>query len=147
MTGRWPVTLLAIVGALTAGFAAQSSGSGVQAVAWALAAGIGLSLMVRGAGLRVLGAVLAVLALAGATWAGQAGLWLVLAGFAVAAAAEVGVILLGPRWAYRPRTQRPGGDDPWAAMDRGEDPTDDDPTQGDDGGTGEQDMRPGGASG
>lgn len=152
MTGRWPVTLLAVAGALGAGFAAQSSGSGVQAFAWALAAGIGLSLMVRGVGLRVLGVALTALAVAGAGWAGRAGLWLVVAGFAVAAVAQLGVIVWGPGWASRPRGPRAGGDDLWAAMDRGDDPTLDDANAapGESDGSapaGEQDVRPDGAAG
>ena len=91
MTGRWPVTLLAVAGSLTAGFAAQAAGSGVASLAWALAAGLGLSLMVHGPWLRLLGVALTVLAVASGGWAAQAAQWVALGGFAVAAVALAAV--------------------------------------------------------
>ena len=90
--------------------------------------------MLRGAGLRVVGVLLTVIAVMGAGWSVQAGQWVAAAGFAVAAVASLGLVLWGPRW----RSDRGSGGaralDPWAAMDKGEDPTDA-PTD-------EQDMRP-----
>ncbi|HQD21906.1 MAG TPA: hypothetical protein PKY27_06580 [Arachnia sp.] len=134
MIGRAPVTLVAAAGAVTAGIAAQAASSPVGSLAWAAAAGIGLSLMLRGAGLRVVGVLLTVIAVMGAGWSVQAGQWVAAAGFAVAAVASLGLVLWGPRW----RSDRGSGGaralDPWAAMDKGEDPTDA-PTD-------EQDMRP-----
>ena len=139
MIGRAPVTLVVAAGAVTAGIAAQAAESPVGSVAWAAAAGVGLSLMLRGAGLRVVGVLLAALATTGACWSVQAGQWVALAGFVVAAVGAAGLVVWGPRW----RTERASGGgralDPWAAMDKGEDPTDA-PVD-------EQDMRPSGETG
>ena len=124
MTGRWAVTLLALAGALTAGFSAQAAGSGVASLGWALAAGLGLSLMLRGLQLRVLGVALTALAVAAAGWAGQAGQWVSLAGFAVSALALLGMVWWGPGWVARRRADGAHPVDLWAAMDSGADPTD-----------------------
>ena len=135
MTGRWPVTLLALAGSLVAGFSAQAAGSGVASLAWAVAAGLGLSLMLRGVWLRVLGVALTALAVASAGWAWQAGQWVALGGFVATAAALLGMAWWGPAWVAR-ATQ--AGDHPvdlWKAMDDGADPT------------GEQDVRAAGGSG
>ena len=98
MIGRAPVTLVAAAGAVTAGIAAQAASSPVGSLAWAAATGIGLSLMLRGAGLRVVGVLLTVIAVMGAGWSVQAGQWVAAAGFAVAAVASLGLVLWGPRW-------------------------------------------------
>ncbi|MBK7821235.1 MAG: hypothetical protein IPJ61_09185 [Tessaracoccus sp.] len=141
MIGRAPVTLAAAAGAVTAGIAAQAASSPVGSLAWAAAAGIGLSLMLRGVGLRVVGVLLTALAVTGAGWSVQAGQWVACAGFAVVAVAALGVVVWGPRW----RTERASGSgralDPWAAMDKGEDPTTTDAPAD------EQDMRSQGGSG
>lgn len=122
MTGRWAVTLLALAGALTAGFSAHTAGSGVASLGWALAAGLGLSLMLRGLQLRFLGVALSALAVAAAGWAGQAGEWVSLTGMAVSALALLGMVWWGPGWVTRRRAEH--ALDMWAAMDSGVDPTD-----------------------
>ncbi|MHA6511743.1 hypothetical protein [Tessaracoccus sp. Z1128] len=123
MTRRWPVTLLALAGALTAGFSAQAGGSAVASLAWAVAAGLGLSLMLRGVPLRVLGTSLVVLAVASAGWAGQAGQWVALVGFLVALVGLLAMAWWGPGWVARPRTAGEHPVDLWKAMDEGADPT------------------------
>lgn len=123
MTGRWPVTLLAAAGALVAGVAAQTAASPVASLAWALLAGVGLSLMLRGVGLRIVGVLLTALATASAFWAAQAALWVSVAGFAVVALSAVGFILWGPGWAGRARRETDRPVDVWASMDQGSDPT------------------------
>lgn len=133
MRGRLPVTLLAAAGALTGGFAAQAAASGVQAVAWAAAAGVGLTLMLRGIGLRVVGVALAALAVAGSVWAAQAGLWVAVAGFVALVVAAFGLVVWGPGWAGRAREGREAPPDLWSAMDRGDDPTDEQHVRGDGG--------------
>lgn len=123
MTGRWPVTLLALAGVLAAGFAAQAAGNGLASLAWAVAAGLGLSLMLRGVWLRVLAVALTALTVASLGWAWQAGQWVALAGFAVATVALLGMTWRGPSWVPRSRA---AGDQPvdlWKAMDDGADPT------------------------
>lgn len=135
MTGRWPVTLLAVAGSLVAGFSAQAAGSGVASLAWAVAAGLGLSLMLRGVWLRILGVALTGLAVASAGWAWQAGQWVALGGFVVAAVALLGMAWWGPAWVARARQAGDHPVDLWKAMDDGADPT------------GEQDVRAAGGSG
>lgn len=123
MIGRGSVTLAAVVGAAVAGIAAQVVGSNVGALALAVLAGIGLSLLVQGAALRVLGIVLALLALVGAGWAVTLGLWLAAAGFAVSALGCLGMVVWGPRWVRRHRSDAERPVDYWQAMDAGDDPT------------------------
>ncbi len=139
MIGRAPVTLVVAAGAVTAGIAAQAASSPVGSVAWAAAAGVGFSLMLRGVGLRVVGVLLAALATAGAAWSVQAGQWVAFAGFVVAAIGTLGFVMWGPRWRSGRSTGEARALDPWAAMDKGEDPTDA-PTD-------EQDMRAHGGNG
>jgi hypothetical protein len=117
------VTLLAALAGVVAGATAQAAGSPVASLAWALLAGVGLSLMLRGGGLRVLGVLLTVLATASAGWAVQARVWPSAAGFAVVALASVGITVAGPRWAGRSRAAVDRPRDLWQSMDAGEDPT------------------------
>lgn len=121
--GRGPVTLVAALGAVTAGFAAQASSAPVGSLAWALAAGTGLSLMLERVGLRVVGVVCTALAVIGAAWSGQTGLWVPMVGFIVSAIALLGLFVWGPRWPARAARKSARTLDPWAAMDAGEDPT------------------------
>ncbi|NHB86010.1 hypothetical protein G7085_19690 [Tessaracoccus sp. HDW20] len=123
MTGRWPVTLLAVAGALIAGVAAQTAGSSLASLAWALAAGVGLSLMLRGFGLRIVGILLAGLAVAGIGWAAQSGQWTPLVGFVATLIASLGFVVWGPAWRHRRSTGREAPADLWKAMDEGYDPT------------------------
>ena len=123
MTGRFTITALAAIGALVAGFSAQAAESNVSSLAWALAAGVGLSLMLSGAALRILAVVLAPIAAGGAVWAAQGGLWVTVAAFAVAGGAVLAMVWWGPGWAMRRRAARSSDLDPWKAMDEGLDPT------------------------
>lgn len=124
MTGRLPATLLAVVGALLAVVAAHVGGSPLASPAWAIAAGIGLTLMLRGVGLRVVGVVLVALAITGAGWAIASAQWVALAGFALCVLAASAFVVWGPGWRARrpPRADAPV--DLWKAMDEGGDPTD-----------------------
>lgn len=123
MTGRWGVTLVTAAGALVAGIAAQSAGSPLASLAWAVLAGIGLSLMLRGFGLRIVGIILAAVGIGGAGWAVQAGQWIPLTGFVVVLFGAGGYLAWGPGWRHRPRPERVAHTDLWKAMDEGEDPT------------------------
>lgn len=123
MIGRAPATAAAAIGALVAGVAAQAAESSVSSLAWALAAGVGLSLMLAGLPLRVLGGLLALLAAGGVAWSAQAGLWVSLAGFVVSALGAVAIAAWGGGW-VRGRGGRVADVDPWKAMDEGVDPTD-----------------------
>ncbi len=124
MTGRWPVTLLAVVGALLAGVSAQAAGSTLASVGWAVAAGVGLSLMLRGFGLRVVGILLAVVSIGGIAWSAQASQWIPLAGFVLSLVASAGFVIWGPSWRHRQRTRTDAPADLWKTMDEGVDPTD-----------------------
>lgn len=133
--GRGPVTVATAAAGLVVVLAAQAAGSPLGSVAWALLAGVGLSLMLRGFSLRIVGIALATLAVAGAGWAAVEARWIELGGFVVAAVAAAGFVVWGPGWVRRPSAGPRAGSDPWKAMDEGIDPTDGD----------EQDMRqPGG---
>lgn len=124
MTGRLPVTLLTTAAALLAGLTAQSAGSNLASLAWVLLAGVALSLMLRGFGLRIIGILLTVVAVAAAGWAVQAGQWMPLVGFCLAAVGTLGFAWFGPGWRLRQRAERRPQADLWKAMDAGEDPTD-----------------------
>ena len=124
MTGRWAFTLLTAAGALVAGLAAQSAGAPLASLAWALLAGIGLSLMLRGFGLRIVGMLLVALAVGGVVWGVQSAQWVPVAGFAVAGDAALGFVAWGPGWRLRQRREREVQVDYWKAMDEGDDPTD-----------------------
>ncbi|MFT3886891.1 MAG: hypothetical protein QM713_01825 [Arachnia sp.] len=141
MIGRGPVTLAVAAGALTAGIAAQAAESPVGSLAWAAAAGIGLSLMLRGVGLRVVGVLVVLIGVGGAVWSAQSAQWVPLAGFVVCAVAAVGMVLWGPGWQARRGDAPERRVDAWAAMDKGDDPTESEPTPG------EQDMRRPGENG
>lgn len=123
MKGRWPVTLAAAFGALLAGGAAQVGGSPLASLGWALAAGVGLSLMLRGFGLRIVGVLLSVLAVVGAGWAIQEGQWVASGGFVLVVVAALGILVWGPNWRQSHSGREAAREDPWKAMDRGLDPT------------------------
>lgn len=123
MKGRWPVTLLAVVGALLAGIGGQVGGSSLASVGWAVAAGVGLSLMLRGFGLRVVGILLVVVSIGGLAWSVQAAQWVPLAGFTLSLLASVGFVVWGPTWRNQARDRTDAPADLWKAMDEGADPT------------------------
>ena len=124
MTGRWSVTLLAAAGALIAGVSAQVGGSPLASLGWAVAAGVGLSLMLRGVGLRIVGVLLASLSMASLVWAAKAGQWVALVGFVAVLVASFGFVVWGPSWRHRRVDEREAPADLWKAMDEGADPTD-----------------------
>lgn len=123
MRGRGLVTVVAVIGAAVAGISAQVASSSVGALALALLAGIGASLLVRGGALRALGVVLVILATGGAVVAGTQQLWATLAGFAIASLGCLGMIAWGPNWVRQHRSDAERPVDYWQAMDAGEDPT------------------------
>ena len=123
MTGRWPVTLFAVAGAMLAGIAAQVGSSPLASLAWALAAGVGLSLMLHGFGLRIVGVALTCLAVVGIGWAAQVGQWVALVGFVLVTVAGLGFTVRGPNWRHQ-RVRRQSAPGLWQAMDPGGDPTD-----------------------
>lgn len=127
MTGRL-TALLAVVGALGIALTGLGTGaSAVQALGWASAAGVGLSAMLRGPGLRVMGVVGLLLSIAAGVSAALAGgwAWLTLAFAVVLAVAAVATIRRGPTWRAAATTRRQPSKDPWKQFDAGEDPTTD----------------------
>ncbi|SDL68119.1 hypothetical protein [Tessaracoccus oleiagri] len=122
LTRRWPATLAGATGALVAGIGGNAAESAaVSGVGWAAVAGVALSLMLHSWGLRVIGALVVLLAVLGAVLAFLSEPWFVLA-FLVVALSGVVIALRGPGWASTRRRREPA-DDPWKRMDAGEDPT------------------------
>lgn len=122
LTGRAPTTLLGLVGALGAGIGGTvAEAPEVSGVGWAALAGFGLSLMLHGVGLRVLGVALVLLAVLGSV-VSLVTVWWMLFGFLLVAAAGVAMVAVGPSWASQ-RRKRPPSKDPWKLMDDGDDPT------------------------
>ena len=119
--------LLGIVGALGVGFTGMATdASAVQAFGWAAAAGVGLSAMLRGPGLRIMGVLGLLLAVAAAISAGLAGglAWLSLLFCCALAAAGAATLRDGPTWRARQRSrEKEPARDLWKQFDDGEDPT------------------------
>ena len=128
MTGRLTI-LLGIVGALGIAFTGlETDVPSVQALGWAAAAGTGLSLMLRGPGLRIMGVLGALLAIAVAASAAAAGgwAWLAVVFAVVLAVAGVATARRGPLWrASVASTKREPARDLWKQFDEGDDPTTD----------------------
>ena len=126
MTGRLSV-LLALVGALGLAFTGLGAGaSAVQALGWAAATGVGLSLMLRGPGLRIMGVLGVLLAIAAGAVAVVAGgwAWLAVLFSAVLAVAAVATVRSGPTWrASAAATKKEPLRDLWKQFDAGDDPT------------------------
>ena len=128
MTGRL-TAFLAVVGALgiaLAGLVADAPA--VQALGWAAVAGVGLSAMLRGPGLRIMGGVGALLALVAAVSAALAGgwAWIAVAFTAVLLVAAFSAVIRGPLWRTdSTRATREPLKDVWKQFDAGEDPTTD----------------------
>ena len=129
MTGLLTI-LLGIVGALGIAFTGLGAdASAVQALGWAAAAGAGLSLMLRGPGLRIMGVLGVLLAIAAGASAAVAGgwAWLAVAFAVVLAVAAVATIRRGPLWrAGVAATKKEPARDLWKQFDAGDDPTTDD---------------------
>ncbi|MGV8846865.1 hypothetical protein [Tessaracoccus sp.] len=128
MTGRI-TALLAVIGALGIAFTGLAAdASAVQALGWAAAAGVGLSAMLRGPGLRIMGVVGVLLAIAAAASAVLAGgwAWTAMAFAAIMAVSAVFTILRGPLWrANATKARREPVKDLWKQFDAGDDPTTD----------------------
>lgn len=126
MTGRLTL-LLALVGALGLAFTGLGTdASAVQALGWAAAAGVGLSLMLRGPGLRIMGVLGILLSVAAGASAVVAGgwAWLAVLFAAVLAVASVATVRSGPTWRRGPSaTQKEPLRDLWKQFDAGDDPT------------------------
>ena len=121
------MALLGVIGALGVAFTGMAvDASAVQALGWAAAAGGGLSAMLRGPGLRVMGALGILLAIAGGISAGLAGGW---AWVALVFCLALGVAALatfrrGPHWRSEARSQKKEPvRDLWKQFDAGDDPT------------------------
>lgn len=119
--------LLAVVGAIGVAFTGLGADSpAIQALGWAAVAGVGLSAMLRGPGLRVMGALGVVLMVAAAITAALAGGWAWLTWvFCLAlGAAAVATFLRGPTWRARARSrEKEPARDLWKQFDAGDDPT------------------------
>jgi len=119
--------LLGVAGALGIAFTGLAAdASAVQALGWAASAGVGLSAMLRGPGLRVLGALGILLAVGAGVSAGFAGgwAWLSLIFCAILAVAAVATFRHGPAWRAKARSrEKEPARDLWKQFDAGEDPT------------------------
>lgn len=119
--------LLGIVGALGLTFLGMGvNASAVQALGLAATAGIGLSAMLRGPGLRMMGGLGILLAVAAGISAGLAGGWAWLGLVFCVALGTAGFLTLhhGPRWRARSRTrEKEPARDLWKQFDAGDDPT------------------------
>lgn len=128
MTGRI-TALLAVLGALGIAFTGLGAdASAVQALGWAAAAGVGLSAMLRGPGLRIMGGVGTLLAIVAAASAIMAGgwAWLAVAFAAILALSAIFTMLRGPLWRANATTaRREPVKDLWKQFDAGGDPTTD----------------------
>ena len=123
LTGRLPVTFVGAAGALAAGIVGGAvDAQGASGVAWAALAGLGLSLMLKLFGLRIIGALVALLAVLGGVLSVMGTWWLVLLFLPVAAS---GVVMAwrGPVWVVRRRERGAPTEDWWKRLDQGEDPT------------------------
>lgn len=131
MTGRL-TALLAVVGALGIAFTGIGTDApAVQALGWAAAAGVGLSAMLRGPGLRVMGVLGVLLAVGAAVSGGFSGgwAWLAVLFAAVLAVASVAVIRRATLWKAGSATaMREPAKDLWKQFDAGDDPTTDERT-------------------
>ena len=122
--------LLGLVGAALGGFAGQSASEALGTIALAIAAGFGLSLMLRGIGLRVVATAVALLGLLGCVLSGSVAAdgqpwgWAALPGFLVVVSAGVVLFRFGPGWAGAPSDRPTAPKDLWKQIDEGIDPTD-----------------------
>lgn len=124
LTSRWPVTLLGVVGALAAGIAGGvAEAPEVAGTGWAALAGLGLSLMLHRLGLRIVGALLVLLAVLGGVLAFTGNAWLAIA-FVPVLVSGGAMATLGPGWKRRRPVRDVPSDDWWKRLDSGDDPTD-----------------------
>lgn len=122
LTRRLPTTLVGVIGALAAGILASTAPAPeVGGLAWAILAGLALSLMLHGVGLRVLGGVIAVLAALGGVLSVLTVWWLVVC-FVPVLASGLLMLVFGPSWA-RGRQKKETVKDMWKQLDEGDDPT------------------------
>ena len=119
--------LLGVIGALGIAFTGLATdASALQALGWAAVAGVGLSAMLRGPGLRamgVLGVLLAVGAAVSTVFAGGWA-WLSVLFCAILVVAAVATFRDGPGWREKTRSrEKEPARDLWKEFDAGEDPT------------------------
>ncbi len=119
--------LLGVVGALGVAFTGLAvDAAAVQALGWAAAAGVGVSAMLRGPGLRVMGALGMLLAVVSGISAGLAGgwAWLTIVFCVVLGVAAIATFRDGPSWRTNAgsREKAPAAD-LWKQFDAGRDPT------------------------
>ncbi|HMR48814.1 MAG TPA: Trp biosynthesis-associated membrane protein [Arachnia sp.] len=123
--------ILGLAGAALAGFTGQSVDAALGAIALAVAAGLGLSLMLRGVGLRIVGVLVTVLATIGAGLSvasaagGQGVAWASLGGFLAVLVAGYSLLRYGPGWAALAADRPAHPKDLWKQIDEGLDPTSD----------------------
>lgn len=128
------------LGALGLAIGGGPAGSqAASSLGWASAAGVFLLFMVRGAGLRPLGILLALLGVAAGVAAGLTGgaAWILLLPAVVLVCASVLLVRGGPSWPRREGAgPRAAAMDDWKQFDAGMDPTgasmDDDMARGED---------------
>lgn len=115
------------VGALGLAIGGGPAGAqGASSLGWAAAAGAFLLFMVRGAGLRPLGILLALLGSGAAVAAGLAGgwAWALLVPAVLLVGAAVALVVRGPSWPRREGAgPRAAAMDDWKQFDAGIDPT------------------------
>lgn len=122
LTSRVSTTILGLAGAGGAAIAGNFlDAAATRGVAWAGLAAIGLSLMLHGRGLRVLGVLLALLSVAGIVASIMEQPWIAVAFVALLVASALFVVV-GPSWRTEraPRVQQRSL---WEELDNGEDPT------------------------
>lgn len=122
LTRRGPVTMLGALGAAAAAASAHwAEATAALGIAWAVLAAFALSMMLHGFGLRVLGVLLALLAIAGGVAAAVVQPWIIVA-FGGVLVSAVLMVIVGPGWKRR-RPGRVAQRDMWKDMDEGRDPT------------------------
>lgn len=119
--------LVGVIGSLGIAFSGLAAdASALQALGWASAAGVGLSAMLRGPGLRAIGAVGVLLALGAGVSAALAGgwAWIGLVFALLLGVAAVATFRHGPEWRAKARSrEKEPARDLWKQFDAGEDPT------------------------
>lgn len=119
--------LLGVTGALGIAFTGLATdASALQALGWAASAGVGLSAMLRGPGLRAMGALGVLLALGAGVSAGFAGgwAWVGLLFCVILGVSAVATFRHGPGWRAKSRSrEKEPARDLWKQFDGGEDPT------------------------
>lgn len=144
---RARAVLLGLAGAALGGFVGRSASDALGMIALAIAAGFGLSLMLRGVGLRLIGIAMVLLGGLGAGLSVYAAVMeqplarAALAGFLIVVFSGVVFVRSGPTWVALAADRPAQPKDLWKQIDEGIDPTEEeiDPTR-------DEEMPPGGDS-